>query len=103
MNSETLRMVDPDLAKAVKIVADEDVPTGQVAVLMEDGTTERVPVDAWQASVRAELVRLRRTRQQEQARLRDAATRRRREAHRRERCNRRDGRRQRRAGTRGRD
>lgn len=87
MNSETLRMVDPDVLRAVKTVTDENVPSGKVAVQLDDGTVKHMDVDAWQAQMRANMAKL-----AEAERQVKVAADRRRASHKRERDNRRRGR-----------
>lgn len=88
MNSETMAMVDPDVLKAVKTVVDENVPTGQVAVQMTDGSVKHIPVRQWETRMKSELAK-----QAELERQEAVAAKRRRSAHKRERQNKRKGRR----------
>ncbi len=89
MNSETMAMVDPEVLKVVKTVVDENVPTGQVAVQMRDGSVKHVPVRQWEARMKSELAKKAEAERQEAA-----AAKCRRIAHKRERQQKRRGRRQ---------
>lgn len=91
MNNEMMKLVEPEILKAVKTVVDENVPTGQVAMQMDDGTVRHFGVADWQARIKAEMAT---SAARDQPALSRAAMQRKRRL--RERVNRRDGRRQKR-------